>query len=164
MHGQACNGSQPEKNHEVTASPGHQTKKDGEYCVCVIQSELQQTRIPKQEILSALAQCRFSDEAVFAITLALEEALTNAVKHGNRNDVRKTVTVRYDITDERAVIVVRDEGGGFVPEEIPDPTLPDRLPLPNGRGILLMKAYMDEVCYKDDGREVWFLKRRTQTD
>jgi len=129
--------------------------------VCVIRSELTQTCIPKQAIVAELQRCQFREEAVFAIKLALEEALTNAVKHGNRNDTSKSITVQYAITAEKAVIVVRDEGGGFVPDEIPDPTAPDRLPLPNGRGILLMRAYMDEVAYRDQGREVYFVKRST---
>ncbi len=129
--------------------------------VCVIKSEQLQTEIPKKAILQELQHCRFCAEAQFAIKLALEEALTNAVKHGNRSDPSKKVIVRYAVTPEKAVIIVRDEGGGFIPEDIPDPTTPDRLPLPAGRGIMLMRAYMDEVEYRDQGREVCFVKRRT---
>jgi serine/threonine-protein kinase RsbW len=74
------------------------------------------------------------------------------------------VTVRYSVTEEKAVISVRDEGGGFLPEDVPDCTSPERLPLPNGRGIMLMRAYMDEVCFRDQGREVCFVKRRTSLE
>ena len=58
------------------------------------------------------------------------------------------------------MIVIRDEGNGFAPEEVPDPTAPERIPLPSGRGIMLMRTYMDEVSYRDNGREVRVVKRR----
>lgn len=128
--------------------------------VCVIKSDQRETEIPKKAILEEVQQCRFSREAQFAIKLALEEALTNAVKHGNQCDCSKNITVRYAVTPQKAVVIVRDEGCGFIPEDIPDPTTPDRLPLPDGRGIMLLRAYMDEVVYRDQGREVYFVKNR----
>jgi serine/threonine-protein kinase RsbW len=127
---------------------------------CVVKSDLRETCVPKQAIITELERCRYSEDAVFAVQLALEEALANAVKHGNRNDAAKSITVRYAVNEEKAVVVVRDEGGGFLPDDVPDCTSPDRLPLPNGRGIMLIRAYMDEVCYRDRGREVYFVKRR----
>lgn len=129
--------------------------------VCVISADHSATEVPKQAILKELKRCRFSRDATFAIKLALEEALTNAIKHGNLCDSSRQVTVRFGITSEKAVIIVRDEGCGFIPDEIPDPTTPDRLPMPSGRGIMLMRAYMDEVIFRDHGREVYFMKRRT---
>jgi len=129
--------------------------------VCVIPSDLRETCVPKRAIVAELERLSFDEEATFAIKLALEEALTNAVKHGNRNDATKTVTVRYAITADKAVVIVRDEGVGFLPENVPDCTSPDRLRVPNGRGIMLMRAYMDEVCYRDRGREVYFVKSRS---
>lgn len=130
------------------------------FCVCMVPSDLREINLPKQTILSELDRCKYTEETKFGIKLALEEALTNAVKHGNRNDPEKRVIVRYAVTPDRMVVIVRDEGGGFLPETVPDCLSPDRLPVPNGRGILLMKAYMDEVCYRDRGREVYFMKRR----
>ena len=130
------------------------------YHVCVVSGDPGETSTLKKTILSELERCSFSEQAAFAVRLALEEALCNAVKHGCQDDPSKPITVRYAVTPERAVIIVRDEGGGFQPEEIPDPTDPDRLPLPCGRGIMLMRAYMDEVEYRDNGREVYFVKHR----
>ncbi len=130
------------------------------FCECVVGSDLRETCAPKQTILTELQRCGYAEDAVFAMKLALEEALTNAVKHGNRSDPAKKVIVRYAVSPEKAVVIVRDEGGGFLPEDVPDCTSPDRLPMPNGRGIMLMRAYMDEVCYRDQGREVYFVKRR----
>lgn len=128
---------------------------------CVIRSDQRETDIPKDAILRELERCRFEREDLFAVKLALEEALTNAVRHGNCCDESKKITVRYAVNEEKAVIIIRDEGKGFVPEEVPDPTAPDRVPLPSGRGIMLMRTYMDEVIYRDEGREVYFMKRRT---
>lgn len=140
----------------TTADPNNEAS----FHVCVIRSDLEQTEVPKQLILDELQRHRFDESSIFAIKLAMEEALTNAVKHGNCFDPGKPVTVRYAVSDEMVAVIVRDEGGGFVPTEVPDPTAPDRLPLPNGRGIMLLRAYMDSVEYRDHGREVYFAKRR----
>lgn len=135
---------------------------DATFEVCVIGSDLKETCSPKQAIIDRLTSHAYSEQDVFGIKLALEEALTNAVKHGNQCDPRKPITVKYSVTDEQAVIIIRDEGGGFLPESIPDCTSPDRLPVPNGRGIMLMRAYMDQVCYRDQGREVFMVKSRSR--
>ncbi len=120
----------------------------------VIPSDLACVRGPEQAILEEIDKHNFSEDAVFAIKLTLEEAMTNAIKHGNRGDQSKTVTIRFFVDDTQAVICIRDQGPGFDPEEVPDPTTPDRLSLPNGRGILLMRAYMNEVLYRQNGTEI----------
>lgn len=117
---------------------------------------------PEVEILKEVKRFGYCQEASFAIKLALEEAMTNAVKHGNSQDSSKSITVRYAVDAQRAIIIVRDEGGGFEPDTIPDPTKPDRLVLPSGRGIMLMRAYMDEVRYRDNGCEVYLMKRNNE--
>ena len=94
----------------------------------------------------------------FAIKLALEEAITNAIRHGNRNDPTKHITVRYRVTPDEAVIWLSDEGRGFNPEVVPDPTLDENLNKPNGRGIMLMRAYMDEVSFGECGSQVRLVK------
>ncbi|HNQ23302.1 MAG TPA: ATP-binding protein [Phycisphaerae bacterium] len=127
----------------------------------VVPSDPKETVRPKEVILQEMEARGFSKDEAFAVKLALEEAFSNAIKHGNRCDSAKSILIRYAVSAERVVVIVRDEGGGFEPEQIPDPTHPDRLPLPNGRGIMLMRAYMDEVCYRDHGREVYMVKRRT---
>jgi len=133
---------------------------DGGFQVAEFPSDSKDALPVKQTILSALKRLRYGESAVFSIKLALEEAIANAIKHGNANDPGKKVTVRFRIDKDEAAFSVRDEGPGFLPEKVPDCTSPDRLPLPNGRGIMLMRAYMDEVCYQDRGREVYFMKRR----
>lgn len=124
-----------------------------------VQSTLQEAKLPEKAILEDVEKHGFGPETIFAIKLALEEAMTNAVKHGNANDPDKFVHVRFAVSSECAVIIVRDDGPGFNPADVPDPTAPERLSQPSGRGIMLMGAYMDEVKYRDKGREVYMLKK-----
>jgi len=127
--------------------------------VVEIPSTLQDAKGPEEAILARVRECGYCEDAVFAIKLALEEALTNAVKHGNCNDPTKRVIIRYYVGPDQTVILVRDQGCGFELKKVPDPTRPDRLGLPNGRGIMLMRAYLNEVFYQAGGREVCMIKR-----
>jgi len=124
----------------------------------VVRSNLAAAKLPEESILADAQAAGFSEEDVFAIKLALEEAMTNAVRHGNRNDPSKRIVVRYAISPEKVTIVVRDEGGGFRPEHVPDCTAPENIERPCGRGIMLMRAYMTEVSYNADGNEVLMIK------
>jgi serine/threonine-protein kinase RsbW len=127
---------------------------------CVIPSDPREAAQTKCTILERAEALGYSGKDTFALKLALEEAISNAIKHGNHSDPAKPITVRFCVTEEKITVIVRDEGMGFEPEEVPDPTTPDRLPLPNGRGIMLIRAYMDEVEFRDHGREIVFVKRR----
>lgn len=127
--------------------------------VIEVPSTLRDAKKPEEVILREVQKHGYDEDATFAIKLALEEAMTNAVKHGNGNDRSKKVTVRYCVTAEQTLILVRDEGPGFQPKNVPDPTTPDRLSLPNGRGIMLMRAYLTDLSYSDCGREVCLIKR-----
>lgn len=102
----------------------------------------------------------FSEDAIFAVRLALAEALANAIKHGNRQDPDKEVSVKFRIENSSVTISVRDEGEGFDYNNLPDPTAPDRLEIPSGRGVLLMRSYMDHVKYNNKGNEVTIVKGR----
>lgn len=124
----------------------------------VIPNDLRSAKQPEDRILAELQRRRYDPDAVFAIKLALEEALTNAIKHGNRNDRSKRIVVCYCIDERRALIGVRDEGGGFRPGDVPDPTADENLERPNGRGLMLMNAYMTCVRFNASGNEVWLLK------
>ena len=113
---------------------------------------------PEQEVLDRVRQCRYSCEDLFAVQLALEEALTNAIRHGNGGDPSKQVTLRYCVTPDKIILRVADEGAGFQPETLPDPTADDRLECPSGRGVMLMHAYMTRVFYNKAGNEVTLIK------
>jgi serine/threonine-protein kinase RsbW len=90
---------------------------------------------------------------VSAIDLAIRESVANAVKHGNKFDERKNVEVTLADGPEGFEIVVRDFGSGFAVDDIPDPTDPENLLKANGRGILFMRSFMDEVewSHPEDG-------------
>jgi serine/threonine-protein kinase RsbW len=126
----------------------------------VIPNDLRTARRTEEDILRKIEALGWSPESAFGLRLALEEAIVNAHRHGNCCDPGKTITVSYDITPQRAVIRVRDEGPGFDPHCVPDPTNPDRISLPNGRGIMLMRAYLDDLAFNEQGNEVQLLKER----
>ncbi len=105
----------------------------------------------------------FSEEALFAIDMAVREAAANAVKHGNFEDATKKVELTFSSSDAGLEISIRDFGLGFAVEEIPDPTNPENLLKASGRGILFMRSFMDEVewlNHKNGGMIVKMLKRR----
>ena len=107
----------------------------------------------------------FGDEFIFAIDLAIRESVANAVKHGNKFDESKEVEVKFENTDDGFEITVRDHGTGFSVEEIPDPTNPENLLKTNGRGILFMRSFMDEVEWSnspDGGLIVKMLKKKVK--
>jgi serine/threonine-protein kinase RsbW len=85
------------------------------------------------------------------------EALANAVIYGNRRDPAKCVRVEVELSATRVVVCVRDQGDGFEPGEVPDPTLPENLERSGGRGIFLLHKLMDEVQYNERGNEVRFV-------
>jgi serine/threonine-protein kinase RsbW len=92
-----------------------------------------------------------SPHDVFGIKLAIDEALCNAIKHGNQMDREKKVRVVYLVSAHVFEVRVSDEGSGFDPSDLPDPTAVENLPRPGGRGLMLMRHYMTEVFYNAAG-------------
>lgn len=117
----------------------------------VMESKPSGLREPCQRLLSILEEKGYTQDDVFAVHLALEEAFLNAVKHGNKMDPSKKVTLEYLVDDEKVEIRMADEGPGFDPRSIPDPRMGENLYRPEGRGLLLMTTYMDMVEYNDQG-------------
>ncbi len=136
--------------------------REAELVELVVPNDLCSARQSEERIMAELARCKYGADVTFAIKLALEEALTNAVRHGNDNDASRQLVVRYAVSPERAVIMVRDEGCGFVPNRVPDPTADANLERPSGRGIMLMHAYMTRIHFNQAGNEVWMLKENRQ--
>lgn len=93
------------------------------------------------------------------VLIALDEAIVNAVKHGNKCDPRKAVHIIAEFNAEGARFTVSDEGTGFARESVPDPTDPCRLLEPSGRGLLLISHIMDEVCFNQSGNRLEMFKR-----
>jgi serine/threonine-protein kinase RsbW len=90
----------------------------------------------------------FAEDALFGIDLAVREAVTNAVLHGNRSDESKPVEIGVAGTDVGLVITVRDQGEGFDPGTVADPTAEENILKASGRGILFMRTFMDEVTWE----------------
>jgi serine/threonine-protein kinase RsbW len=102
----------------------------------------------------------FSEEDIFGIHLALEEAFINAVRHGNKMESSKAIKVDYLIAPDKIEICMTDEGEGFDPEVIPDPRYGDNLYKPAGRGMLLMRAFMDVIEYNKKGNSLRMIRYR----
>lgn len=88
------------------------------------------------------------------VLVALTEAVNNAIHHGNKLDPSKNVTLGYEKKEDRIIFMVQDEGPGFDHDHLPDPTDPQNLEKPHGRGVFLMKALADEVEFFDNGATV----------
>ncbi|HYK19530.1 MAG TPA: ATP-binding protein [Pyrinomonadaceae bacterium] len=104
-----------------------------------------------------------SEEAAFGIDMAVREAVTNAVLHGNRQDEEKTVDLTLKSSPDALEISVHDQGPGFNPEEVPDPTAQENILKTSGRGIFFMRTFMDEVNWlirPSGGTTVRMVKRR----
>ena len=104
-----------------------------------------------------------SDDALFGIDMAVREAVTNAVLHGNRQDANKTVDIVLKSLPDAVEISVHDQGPGFNPESVPDPTTTENILKTSGRGIFFMRTFMDEVDWlirPEGGTTVRMLKRR----
>ena len=112
------------------------------------------------EVMQALARHEWGPHDAFGIHLSLEEAIVNAIKHGNRFDEEKEVHVQIKLSPERLLMRVEDQGDGFNPDDVPDPTEDGRLDQPCGRGVMLMRHYMSDVQFSKRGNLVEMTKTR----
>ncbi|MBS1558286.1 MAG: ATP-binding protein [Bacteroidetes bacterium] len=111
-------------------------------------------RIIESFIDNAKEKYRFDDDIYGNIMIAVTEAVNNAIRHGNKNDSSKNVTISLSFEDGLIKFKISDEGNGFDYHNLPDPTAPENIEKPGGRGIFLMKHLSDEVTFKDKGRVV----------
>lgn len=106
------------------------------------------------EILTTLEQMGWTKEQCFGVHMALEESISNAVRHGNKHDPHKSVHISCELTDNRFYAEILDEGPGYDPCHVPDCCADENLEVPGGRGLALMRAYMDRVEHRDCGKRV----------
>jgi serine/threonine-protein kinase RsbW len=102
----------------------------------------------------------YDERDCFAVHLACEEALANALRHGTHHDPDKEVRLVSHVGPDGVRIEIEDDGPGFNPATVPDPTAPENLERESGRGLLLMRAYMDKVEFEDRGNRVVLVRRR----
>lgn len=129
-----------------------------EHLKLVLSSRFEEVRRAEDAVIAAAEKMGFIGPDQFAIRLALEEALANAIKHGNQCDPDKRVTLECEASENQIAITVTDEGPGFQPDELPDPTAEENLEKPFGRGVMLMRAYMSDVSFNDSGNMVTMVR------
>jgi serine/threonine-protein kinase RsbW len=130
----------------------------------VIPSDTSAGQSVQDRIIKFLEELSYEERDVFGVRLAIEEALVNAIKHGNQMDPSKTVRIACRIGVQKVRIEIEDQGPGFHPEDVPDPTADENLERPCGRGIMLMRAFMSTVEYNSTGNRVVLEKHRTAAD
>ncbi|MEX0668983.1 MAG: ATP-binding protein [Pirellulales bacterium] len=127
-------------------------------------SERGASRRVTDDLLEHLGIHGWSPSDIFAIHLAAEEAIVNAIVHGNRLDPAKKVHVECLVSPEVTRIAITDEGAGFDPASVPDCTSDERLEAPGGRGVMLMRSFMSRIEYNAKGNGVVLEKIRNPAD
>ena len=114
----------------------------------------------QNRIITALEEMGYPGTDTFRIRLCLEEGIVNAIKHGNGMDPDKSVRIRFEADTSKVRVEIEDEGEGFDLEDVPDPTLDENLDRPCGRGIMLMRSFMNVIEYKNNGTLLILEKQR----
>lgn len=135
---------------------------DTEQFEIVIPNDVSEGQAAQEKIIEMLERREFSPREVFSVRLAMEEALVNAIKHGNQMDPDKTVKLDGHVSAEEASISIEDQGEGFDPGDLPDPTADENLDLPGGRGVMLIQSFMDSVSYNEKGNRITMVKARSK--
>ncbi len=113
-----------------------------------------------ETFLQALKDAGWDGRDYFHVQMASEEALVNAVTHGNKESPDKQVEIELYISPDVVNMRIKDEGAGFKPESLPDPRSEGRVDMVHGRGVWLIKEMMSEVHYLGSGNEVIMIRRR----
>jgi serine/threonine-protein kinase RsbW len=119
-----------------------------------IESAVSNLRVVENAIDEVVNELGIRQENYGKILVSTLEAVNNAIMHGNKFDKEKMVDVEISCKNEKLKIRIKDEGIGFVPEDVPDPTTPENIEALNGRGIFLMSKLADEIKYSKKGNEV----------
>ena len=129
-----------------------------------IASTIENIDVAVRKAVEFATECGFGDEEIFGIDMAVREAVANAVKHGNKLDEGKNVEIGLQDSATTFEMVIRDFGEGFKVEDVPDPTNPENLMKANGRGILFMQNFIDQVewhNHPEGGMMVKMTKQKT---
>lgn len=126
----------------------------------VIPNRLEDIYELEARILEQVERAGYDENARFAIRLALDEALINAYKHGNGEDPRRNIRVRFVVRDEEVEFEVEDEGPGFEVHTLDDPRMGDGLHRTSGRGIFLIRQFMSSILFNERGNRITFTYER----
>jgi serine/threonine-protein kinase RsbW len=118
-------------------------------------SVMENIHVAERLIDQVCAEYNVKEDYYGELLIAMTEAVNNAIVHGNKLNPEKQVIVDFDIIDERIMrFVIEDEGPGFDYEHLPDPTAPENIEKPHGRGVFLMRQLADACSFADGGRIV----------
>jgi len=119
-----------------------------------IPSLIENIRVVESFIDNSKEKFHIEDDIYGNIMVAVTESVNNAIRHGNKFDKDKNVLLSLFVEQDRIVFEIEDEGNGFNYEALSDPTAPENLENPGGRGIFLMRNLSDEVEFQNEGRKV----------
>jgi len=122
--------------------------------VLVIESKVSNLRKVEDFLEEFSYEANVSREAYAKVLVSVMEAVNNAIVHGNHSDLKKKVHVHFIEETSMLVVTVTDEGKGFAPETVPDPTMPDNIENASGRGVFLMRRLADEIEFNRQGNSV----------
>ncbi len=126
-----------------------------------IRSSLEEIEAVEKMAERAADKMKFSEEERDSLAIAVTEAVNNAIIHGNKQDRRKRVNLRFDFEGEKLIVKIKDQGTGFNPDKISDPLAPENLLKESGRGVFILSTLMDEVKFNfDKGTEITLVKTR----
>lgn len=117
-----------------------------------IPSLIENIRMIESFIDNAKEKYHISDDVYGNIMIAVTEAVSNAIKHGNKENKNKSVTILLKLETDNIKFTIEDEGEGFDFHNLPDPTAPENINNPGGRGIFIMKALSDELSFEEEGK------------
>ena len=155
----ASNG---ELNHEITEASKNGQPKGPWRFDSHIESDPNNCAAIIHMLLDQLENFAWENRDVFGIHMAMEEAVMNAIRHGNKCDAQKEVHVLIELCERKFYSRITDQGSGFDPDSIPDPTLEENLEKTSGRGVMLMKSFVDIVTYNDCGNSVELAKAKSE--
>jgi serine/threonine-protein kinase RsbW len=133
----------------------------------VLESNLKNVEVAEEIARRVSGMAGFDEDDQHKIDMAVHESVINAIWHGNKNDASKQVRLRFDIYRDRLEIRVRDQGNGYDPSLLPDPLAQENLLNVSGRGIFLIRTFMDEYRVEriaGEGTEVVLVKRLNSND
>jgi serine/threonine-protein kinase RsbW len=128
-----------------------------------VPNQPQDIELAQNRVVQDLERLGYPKASLFAIRLALHEAMSNAFAHGHREKPDAPVKLQYRVEPDRTEITIEDQGPGFDPGAVPDPTLDENLERGCGRGLLLIRAYMTSAEYNDKGNSLHMVYRRPQS-
>ena len=123
-----------------------------------VPSEIKYIKEVSSKVLNALKPYKLDEHKIFDIRLCVEEAVRNAMDHGNNYDKKLSVAVSYRVSNDKLVVDVEDEGGGFDQKCVPDPTKDENMMKSSGRGVLLIMKLMDKVEFNKSGNKIRMTK------